>query len=249
MALAARRAGSLTRSGQWAATVLGTLVTAAGWGWAALLVGYFVSSSALTRLGRAAKAARTASVLPEQEARTATQVLANGGLFATGVVLAALLDDPRWAIAGSGALAAAAADTWATELGTLWGGVPRSILSGRAVEPGESGGITLVGLGGSALAAVLVALAAGAILAADRNGTTGLILAGLAGSVGDSLLGATVQSKRWCARCRTWTERWVHPCGIATSHLRGVRWMTNDTVNLLATVVGALVALAVVHHR
>lgn len=249
VALAARRAGSLTRSGQWAATALGTAVTAAGWGWAALLIGYFITSSALTRMGRTAKAARTASMLPEQEARTATQVFANGGVFATGVVLGALLGDPRWAVAGSGALAAAAADTWATELGTLWGGVPRSILSGRAVEPGESGGITLVGLGGSALAAVLVALAAEAILMPEGRITSGLAIAGLAGSVGDSLLGATVQSKRWCARCRTWTERWVHPCGSDTDHLRGVRWMTNDTVNLLATVVGALVALALVHHR
>ena len=254
VALVARRAGSLTPSGQWAATLMGTAVTAAGWGWALLLIGYFVASTALTRMGRAAKAARTAAVLPDGSARTATQVVANGGIYATGVVLGTLLEAPAWTIAGAGALAAAAADTWATELGTLWGGVPRSLLSGRAMRPGESGGVTLVGLSGSVLASLLVAAAAVALTGplagpAWRPALTGFAAAGLAGSVGDSLLGATVQSKRWCAACSSWTEREVHPCGRRTDPRRGVRWMTNDAVNLLATVVGALVALALVPLR
>ena len=72
-----------------------------------------------------------------------------------------------------------------------------------------------------------------------------LASAGLAGSVGDSLLRAGLQSKRWCEPCRTWTERRVHTCKYRTQHARGLRWMTNDTVNFLATAIGALVALAV----
>ena len=59
----------------------------------------------------------------------------------------------------------------------------------------------------------------------------------------DSLLGATLQSKRWCEQCKRWTERRVHTCQYRTRHARGVRWMTNDTVNLLATACGALAAV------
>ena len=50
------------------------------------------------------------------------QVLANGGVFALAALLGAVLGSP-WPAAGSraalGALAASAADTWATEIGTL----------------------------------------------------------------------------------------------------------------------------------
>jgi len=255
---AARRAGSLSGSGQWAAFVVGTVATAAGWPWAALLIGYFVASSALTRFGQATKAERTASTLPDVRGRDAVQVVANGGVFAAAVLAGSVVGDAAgqasatslgWQVAGLGALSAAAADTWATEIGTLWGGTPRALLMGRPVPPGVSGGMTLAGLGASVVAAALIALAALWIL--RRVGSAGPIagavfLGGVAGSLLDSLLGATVQSKRWCERCRTWTERRVHTCQYRTKHARGLRWMTNDTVNFLATVGGALVALFLV---
>lgn len=252
VAALARRAGSLTSSGQWAAFVTGTLVAAAGLRWAALLIAFFVASSALTRLGQPVKAARTASVLPAASARNALQVAANGGLFALLMILGTALGSAPLLLAGLGALAAAAADTWATEVGTLWGGTPRSILSFTPMEPGSSGGITALGTVASVVASLLVALAGAWLLsgtAAWGRDAAATVAAGIAGSVGDSLLGATLQSKRWCEQCRTWTERRVHTCQYRTQHTRGVRWMTNDTVNFLATVVGALTALAMVGMR
>ncbi len=247
IAAVARRVGSLSASGQWAAFATGTLATAAGWGWSLLLIAYFVLSSALTRLGAAEKARRTESTLPLARGRNAVQVLANGGVYAVCVAAGALLPQPALAVAGAGALAAAAADTWATELGVLWGGTPRALLTGRPLPAGASGGVTLVGLGASVLAALLVAGAAVFVVAPAGTERTllfrAVVLAGVAGSLLDSLVGATLQSKRWCERCRTWTERRVHTCQYRTQHARGLRWMTNDTVNLLATLGGALIAL------
>lgn len=229
--------------GHWAAFALGTLVVAAGWHWGALLIAYFVATSSLTRLGHARKEARTESVLPVQRERNALQVGANGGVFAALVVLGELTGDARLSLAGVGALAAAAADTWATEVGTLWGGAPRSVLSGRLVPAGTSGGVTAIGSAASVLAAALVALAASVIPGLDGPGAASpavaVLVGGLGGSLGDSVLGATLQSKRWCEQCRTWTERKVHTCQYRTRHAAGLRWMTNDTVNLLATVLGA----------
>lgn len=253
---AARRAGSLTGSGQWAAFVVGTAATAAGWPWAFLLIGYFVASSALTRFGHATKAERTASTLPDARGRDAVQVFANGGVFAAAVLAGSFVGDVAgdssatrlaWQVVGLGALSAAAADTWATEIGTLWGGTPRLLLTGRPVPPGVSGGVTLAGSGASVVAAALIALAATWVLQdATPPVARAVFLGGVAGSLFDSLLGATLQSKRWCERCRTWTERRVHTCQYRSQHARGLRWMTNDTVNFLATVGGALVALALV---
>ena len=69
--------------------------------------------------------------------------------------------------------------------------------------------------------------------------------AGVVGSAADSVLGAFVQLRRRCAACDRLTERPDH-CGLPTRHVAGWRWMTNDTVNLFATAVGALVAVALV---
>lgn len=67
------------------------------------------------------------------------------------------------------------------------------------------------------------------------------LIAGMIGSLLDSVLGATVQVRRHCDTCDTRTERRVHTCGAATRAAGGVRWMDNDAVNLTATL-GGLVA-------
>lgn len=244
----ARRAGSLNAGGQWWAFVTGTVAAAAGWPWAFLLIAFFVASSALTRWGHDRKVKRTASVLAEAQARGASQVLANGGAYAACALVGTVLGDAAWHLAACGALAAATADTWATEVGTLWGGTPRSILTGARVGVGESGGVTAVGTLASVVAAALMAVVAGSLLAGPSGFSAGAALAvggaGLIGSAGDSLLGATLQAKRWCAQCSSFSERRIHTCHYRTQHARGVRWMTNDIVNLLATMLGAVGAVA-----
>jgi len=86
IAFTARAARSLTTSGAIAATVIGTLAVAAGWNWGALLILYFVSSTALSRVGRAEKEERTASVVAKGGQRDAIQVFANGGVFAAAAI-------------------------------------------------------------------------------------------------------------------------------------------------------------------
>jgi len=246
-AVLARRTGGLTLGGEWAAFVTGTLVAAAGWQWVALLLAYYAASTLLTRFGRARKIGLTESVLPTAHERNALQVIANGGLFAVAVLAGELLGDLRLQLAGLGAFAAAAADTWATEAGILWGGAPRSIVSGRVLPVGVSGGVTVIGTAAAFIAAGLFAIAGDFILPqgiSDVPVTDAILLAGIAGATLDSLVGATLQSKRWCEQCRTWTERRVHTCQYRTRHARGIRWMTNDAVNFLATVAGAAVAVA-----
>jgi uncharacterized protein (TIGR00297 family) len=257
VAFAAKRAGSLSSSGAWAATMVGAISVAAGWEWGVLLISWFVASSALTKLGTARKAARTGRTLGESSARNAAQVLANGGVFAIAAFASTALG-PRDAlpgvvsnldattfamcsIAALGALAAAAADTWSTEIGLLLGGVPRSVLSGRVVEAGLSGGVTLAGSLGGLLGATAVALAGAALV--PGSPWLSVLAAGVLGGLADSVLGASVQVQRRCPRCDSLTERTVHDCGTNTEQARGWRWMTNDAVNFCATLVGAAAAV------
>jgi uncharacterized protein (TIGR00297 family) len=243
IALAARRAGSLSASGAVAATVVGTAAVTAGWGWGALLVLYFALSSALSHAGAAEKRTRTGGVVAKGGARDAAQVLANGGVFAL-CVLCLPLAGPQGrslAAAAAGALAAAAADTWATEIGALFGGTPRALLGLRPVPPGTSGAMSLAGTGAMIAGALCVALAARALGLTDAFAA--VTAAGCAGALADTLIGATMQERRWCDACGLATEQAMHDCGAPTRHAGGLAVLDNDAVNLVATVVGAATAL------
>lgn len=257
IAAAARRAGSLDGSGARAAVVVGAAAVAAGWTWGALLLVFFVGGSALSRLGRDAKARRTGSVVEKGGRRDAAQVLANGGVFAaacatlaaatwgrapsadaTGVALLA-------AGAAAGAIAAAAADTWATEIGTLVGGTPRSVRGWRPVPPGTSGAVS--GAGTLALVAGAATLAgSAALLGLGAPIAWAALAGGVAGACGDTLLGALLQERRRCPTCGTATEQRIHaPCGTPTAVIGGLTGIGNDAVNVSCTATGALVGAAV----
>jgi uncharacterized protein (TIGR00297 family) len=241
IAALAWQAGSLAPSGAIAATIVGTAAIAAGWRWGALLIAYFVVASALSRLGGAAKAARTGTVVAKGGPRDATQVAANGGAFAAAAVVSIVWGPPTlWAGVGISALAASSADTWGTEVGTLAGGTPRMLVGWRPVPPGTSGGVTVAGSVATVGGALFVAALARA-LGWPAAVTIAALVAGVTGALVDSLLGATLQQRRWCERCNVATERAEHGCGAATVYRGGLRWLDNDRVNLLASFAGAAV--------
>jgi uncharacterized protein (TIGR00297 family) len=243
VALAARRSGSLANGGALAAVVVGTAAVAAGWPWGALLVLYFVSSSALSHAGGAEKERRTGGVVAKGGARDAVQVIANGGVFAVCALLVPFAGAHARALAAaaSGALAAAAADTWATEIGVLFGGTPRTVTGLRRVPPGTSGAVSAAGTGGMIAGALAVALTARALGLTDSVAV--VTAAGCMGALADTFVGATLQERRWCEACNLATERRVHVCGSPTIRAGGLAVLDNDAVNLLATVVGGAVAL------
>jgi uncharacterized protein (TIGR00297 family) len=241
LALGAWRGRSLSSGGAIAAVAVGTAATVAGWNWAALLIAFFITSTALSRYRRSARDARIGDIVEKGDARDVVQVFANGGVFAAAALAGSITGDPNLAAGAAGALAAATADTWATEIGTLAGRLPRSIVSFQVLEPGTSGGVTVPGTLASAVGAAFIAVAALATGASAHLAP--VFLGGLAGSLSDSLAGATVQERRWCERCSRFTERRTHSCGSATRVSGGVRGLRNDVVNLLCTLVGGGVAL------
>ena len=251
IAFAANRAGSLERSGALAAALVGAVIFGAGgWQWAVLLLAFFISSSLLTRAFEDRKRAVNKNYV-KAGARDAGQVLANGGLPALFAVVHFFLPQQAWPwIAFAASLAAANADTWATELGVLNPRPPRLITTFKVAEPGSSGGIsptgTLAALAGAALIgllAVLLGTSTYRILATEY--WLLITISGLLGSLFDSLLGATVQAIYWCPRDQKQTERHpLHTCGTPTTLLRGWPWLGNDGVNFSCASSGAALALA-----
>ena len=165
-----------------------------------------------------------------------------------------------------GAMATVTADTWATEIGVLSARAPRMLTTWHRVPAGTSGAITLLGtltaLAGAAFIGIVAVL--GVLIQSFAVGTIGwsgnwnfvsnAILAGmtllvvlcafsgLAGSLFDSLLGATVQGIYFCEYDEMQTEKKIHGCGRATRLVRGWAWLDNDAVNFSASVVGSAIA-------
>lgn len=233
------RVGLLTASGALAAATLGILAAMAGFDWMTLLLVFFFSSVLLGRVGRRTKQQRSADVIGKGGARDAAQVLANGGVFGAGAALALVgLHSEATGAVALGALAAATADTWGTEIGMLAKSGPRSILTGRRLETGMSGGVSALGLAATVCGASTIAAIAWLM---RWPGATALAAAvgGITGAMADSIIGATLQQRRRSLRTGRMTERLTEADGTPTVSAGGLAWLNNDGVNFAATVIGS----------
>jgi uncharacterized protein (TIGR00297 family) len=238
---------ALSISGAAAAALVGGLIFGLGGiPWATLLLIFFISSSLLSQAY-----ARRKKFVMEKFAKSSRrdygQVFANGGLAAVLVLAFWFFPDQTWLwIAFAGCMAAVNADTWATELGVLSLASPRLITNGTSVTRGTSGGVTLAGYLASLAGAGIIGVAT-ALFTPDAAAVTLIfivILGGLVGATVDSLLGATLQGIYYCASCSKETESYPrHHCGTETTQLRGWRWLNNDLVNVICSLVGAAVAV------
>jgi uncharacterized protein (TIGR00297 family) len=249
----------LSKSGMFAAGIMGMLVFGlGGLPWACLLVGFFISSSLLSRFARKHKL-HLDEKFSKGSQRDAWQVIANGGVATLFLTITwiqreligcseACFAANGWAyLAFAGSLAAANADTWATELGVLSRINPRLITTGREVPAGSSGAVSPAGLLSAAAGAGLIALLAALPWVDIPHPLSALPVillvtcAGLTGSLIDSVLGATLQSIYFCPTCQNETEHHpLHNCGTQTVKQRGLDGLDNDMVNLSCTLGGAL---------
>jgi len=196
--------------------VLGLAIFAgAGWAGLGLLVLFFGLGTGASAW-RVADKRRLGLAEANKGRRTTGQVLANAGVAAALGLVAwrypAAAPLARLMLAGS--LGAATADTLSSELGNVYGRRYYNILTFRPDTRGENGVVslegTLLGLAGNAVVTSFYCLCFGWSAAFGW-----LLLAGTAGNLLDSVLGATLER-------------------------RGV--LGNDAVNTLNTLAGALVA-------
>ena len=179
-----------------------------------LMAAFFVAATIATAMGKSVKQREG---LAEEGGRDAAQVLANGGVAGSLAVLAFLFPSYRetYLLMIGGSFSAAAADTLSSELGSLWGRRFFNILTWKRDQRGLDGVVSLEGFAAGLLGSVLVAAVHATFTTWDISFLY-IIIAGTAGNVVDSLLGATLERK-------------------------GV--VGNNIVNALNTLAGALVAM------
>ena len=246
MAIISYRLKALSGSGTVGMIIIGTLIFGLGQIPAAVpLILFFISSSLLSKLNNSHKTA--AMKFGEKGSkRDIWQVFANGGVGATCIVVLFLTRQPVWFFCYLASISEAAADTWATEIGTMSRISPVSILSLRRVEAGMSGGITLVGTSAALTGSIFITLSVFIMQVlfypAQHLSTALLGLSaggGFIGSIIDSILGSSIQARFQCPTCNRLTERRIH-CGTQTVSAGGVWCINNDAVNFLSALSAAI---------
>ena len=150
------------------------------------------------------------------EGRNAWQVLANLAVPALGSAAFGVTGNRAWLLASVAALAEAATDTVASEIGQTRRPTAVLITTWKPVPAGTDGAITISGSIAGALAGTLVATVAAIGGMIPRTQLWIPVTAGFAGMLADSLLGATVQRRGW---------------------------MSNEAVNFVGTFTAAVLAI------
>ncbi|MEO8066054.1 MAG: DUF92 domain-containing protein [Flavobacteriales bacterium] len=241
-AFAMTRMRVLTKGGAMMAGLIGlSVITGKGWWWLLPLL-FFLGSGVL--LGRLNRTARTDA--KHGKPRDAMQVFCSGGTYA---LLAHLSLWPSSEAFMSVSICVATCDTWASEVGMYARWHTWNILTFRKVQPGLSGGVSVAGLLGGLLGAALMALLCWWLIGRNAGEGIGMLLvlapmhlyivgcftlAGAAGMLLDSALGAALQVKY---------DDGQGPSDVGTDRSGGLRWITNDMVNLMSNAV-IIIAIA-----
>jgi uncharacterized protein (TIGR00297 family) len=229
-------------NGSVATFLLATLIYGiGGWKWTSPILLFFISSSILSYIGKTQKM-KYDLIFEKGHKRDVGQVAANGGTAC--LILLGWYVYPQshqLFILYLASVAAVTADTWGTEIGTLWRGQPWSIISFKKVEPGTSGAISILGTAGGVAGAALITIFMRIFfpgVLTDHESII-IILSGAGGALIDSILGATVQASYKDNSTGKLTEKQFIG-GSQTNLVRGFRFIDNDIVNWFCAISGAL---------
>lgn len=223
---------------------------AGGFAWLFVIVAFFAISSVLTKYRYAYKQ-QLGSAQEKGGIRSWPNTLANGLIAGLAAIAEIVTHQDVFIVAFLGSIGAAMSDTVATEVGLLSKSKPRLIVNlKKFVEPGTSGGVTLIGEL-ACVTSALVITAIGTALGILSGGYRTLSAAAISVIFGailatnfDSLIGGTLQGKNRCVVCGARTEALTHH-EHPTQSISGKRFLDNNAVNLIATLTGAVVSVAI----
>jgi uncharacterized membrane protein len=228
----------LTPAGQFHGWLLGVIIWGClGWQGYAVVMFYFLVGSGVTRIGKAQKEAegiaekRSGARGPENvwgSALTATlcavAVLAFSILGETGNILGETgkMPVPQDAISllllgYAASFSTKLSDTSASEIGKAYGKRTFLITTLKPVPRGTEGAVSLEGTLAGVVASIAIALLSWAVGLIDFTGIVFCVISAFIATNIESVIGATVQSK--------------------------FEWLTNEVVNFLNTLIGAIAAI------
>uniref|UniRef100_A0A7N0U701 Transmembrane protein 19 n=1 Tax=Kalanchoe fedtschenkoi TaxID=63787 RepID=A0A7N0U701_KALFE len=226
----------------------------------AMLLVFFFTSSVLAKVGQEKKRLVYADFM-EGGQRNWIQVLSNSCIATilvvalwdltggSGLCLDSVKSPSITSLVGGiiGHYSCCSGDTWSSEFGVLSDTQPRLITNSKRVQKGTNGGVTKAGLVAAAGAGTLIGLTFITVGVLSKECTHVATwkqllviplaaLAGLCGSVIDSLLGATLQFSGFCSV----RKKVVSKPAPTVKRISGRRILDNNAVNFAATFLTSL---------
>lgn len=254
IAIRAFKRNSLNLSGAFLGFIVMFIHIAVNYRLGAMLLVFFFTSSKLTKVGVERKRSIDAD-FKEGGQRNWIQVLSNSGIATLLVLIVWMmtrsqdkcLDSKESQLLTSliggviGHYSCCNGDTWSSELGILSDAQPRLITTLKPVRRGTNGGVTKAGLLAAAVAGSIIGLTFVLIGFFTTRCTYDVALkqllvipisalAGLCGSVIDSLLGATLQFSGFCSV----RNKVVGKPGPTVKRISGLSILDNNGVNLVS---------------
>ncbi|XP_005105222.1 transmembrane protein 19 [Aplysia californica] len=263
IALYGLRKKSLDRSGAAAGLIVGFLLSVSSFNFMASLLSFFIFASKATKF-RSSKKKKLEAEFKEGGQRNWIQVICNGGpaallaifyMWEVGCVnlpfnFLSTYSASWYSVAVMSAIACASGDTFASEIGTVVGNLdPVHIITLRRVPRGTNGGVSLVGTLSSMFGGAVVGIPCYFTVLLTSQWTVlkdsppqwpillYAVLAGLMGSLIDSILGATLQ---FSGRHKT-LGCIVESKGPNIEHISGFEILDNHSVNLLASLLTGII--------
>ncbi len=210
----------LTPAGLFHAWVLGIIIWGTlGWQGYTIVMFYFLVGSAVTRIGMEQKEAE--GIAEKRSGARGPENVWGSALTAAICALGTLfVDEPIEKLLLLGYVANFAtklSDTTASEVGKAYGKRTFLITTLQPVRRGTEGAISLEGTVAGIVASVAIALLGWGVGMIEEIGVIWCVIAAFVATNLESLIGATLQSK--------------------------FDWMTNEVVNFINTLIGAIVAI------
>jgi uncharacterized protein (TIGR00297 family) len=217
----------LTPAGYVHAWILGVILWGTlGWRGYAVMMFYFLVGSAVTRIGMAKKEA--AGIAEKRSGARGPENVWGSALTGTICALAAYALSfsestemqgliPLLLLGYVASLSTKLSDTSASEVGKAYGKHTFLITTLKPVPPGTEGAVSLEGTLAGVVASVAIALIGWAVNLINPLGVLLCIVAAFIATNLESVIGATLQSK--------------------------FDWLTNEVVNILNTLIGAIAAI------
>ncbi|MDC7238498.1 MAG: DUF92 domain-containing protein [Sphaerochaetaceae bacterium] len=214
------------------------IILAFGFGGLAIYLFFIVGAAVLAKLNKRNELYEEAEEIQEKSGkRDFAQVVANGGI---GFILACiylLYQNPLILIMFGASVAEAVSDTFAGEVGLLTRSPVVSILTGRPLKPGLSGGVSLMGTLAALIGSFLIAVLWYSVYYKPALATVSYIavitLAGFVGCIVDSVLGITIQAHYYDKKSDRIVEK-EYLDGKKLPLSRGFRIINNDKVNFIS---------------
>ncbi|WP_339383665.1 TIGR00297 family protein [Oculatella sp. LEGE 06141] len=217
----------LTPAGLVHAWILGILLWGTlGWQGYLIMMVYFLVGSSVTRIGMAQKEA--AGIAEKRSGARGPENVWGSALIGTLCAIAAYVVSlaqpdraatlvPLLILGYVASISTKLSDTSASEIGKAYGKHTFLITTLKPVPPGTEGAVSLEGTLAGVVASAAIALIAWGVGLVSLPGVAICIIAAFVATTAESLIGATLQSS--------------------------YEWLTNEIVNVLNTLIGAIVAL------